>query len=234
VRDTALVRVALVACLVAAVALLAGCGSSGPSSNGVADKTPNQILAAAEAAAVAAKAVHVAGAIHQNGTPLTLNVHLVSGKGATGHMSENGVGFDIIRIGDKAYIRGSNAFYAKFAGPKTGKLLEGKWLVSSVSSGKFASLAPLTDQDAFFKGSLGAHGKLTKGAITTVNGQKVIALTDGNAGGTLYVATTGQPYPIQLVSPGNGAEGKITFDQWGNVVAITAPKNAVDVSKLTG
>ncbi len=67
-----------------------------------------------------------------------------------------------------------------------------------------------------------------------MNGQKVIGLTDGRGGGTLYVATTGQPYPIQLVSPGNGAEGKITFDQWGTTVTIAAPKSAIDISKLTG
>ena len=227
-------RVAPLACLVAAVALLAGCGSSGPKSNGVADKTPNQILAAAEVAALQAAGVHVSGKIAQNGTPLTLNLHLVKGKGGKGHMSENGTGFDIIRVGDKAFVRGSNAFYTRFAGAKAAKLLEGKWLVSSAGSGKFAPLTPLTDQVKFFQGSLGAHGKLTKGAVTTVNGQKVIALTDGNGGGTLYVATTGQPYPIQLVSPGNGAEGKITFDQWGTIVPIVAPKGAIDISKLTG
>lgn len=227
-------RVALPACLVAAVALLAGCGSSGPSSNGVAAKTPNQILAAAEVAALQAAGVHVSGKIAQNGTPLTLNIHLVKGKGGKGHMSENGTGFDIIRVGDKAYVRGSNAFYTRFAGAKAAKLLEGKWLVSSAGSGKFAPLTPLTDQVKFFQGSLSAHGKLSKGAVTTVNGQKVIALTDGKGGGTLYVATTGQPYPIQLVSPGNGAEGKITFDQWGTIVPIVAPKDAIDISKLTG
>jgi hypothetical protein len=228
------VRVALPACLVAAVVLLAGCGGGGSSSNGIAAKTPNQILAAAEAAAIKAQGVHVAGRIAQNGTPLTLNIHLVAGKGGKGHMSENGTGFDIIRIGDKAYVRGSNAFYTRFAGAKSAKLLEGKWLVSSANSGKFAPLTPLTDQVKFFKGSLSAHGKLTKGAATTVNGQKVIGLTDGRGGGTLYVATTGQPYPIQLVSPGNGAEGKITFDQWGTTVTIAAPKSAIDISKLTG
>ena len=67
-----------------------------------------------------------------------------------------------------------------------------------------------------------------------MNGQKVIALKDGANGGTLYVATTGTPYPVELVSPGNGKEGKVAFDQWNTTVTITSPKGAVDISKLKG
>jgi hypothetical protein len=226
-------RIASLACLAAAVALLAGCGSSGSKSNGVSEKSPTQILAAAEAASLAASAVRVSGSIVDNGTPLTLNLHLVSGKGGMGHMNEGGTGFDIIRIGDKAYIRGSDAFYKRFAGAAAAQLLKGKWLVGSASTGKFAALTPLTDTEKFFTGTLGSHGALTKGAETTINGQKVIALKSGT-GGTLYIATTGQPYPIELVSPGAGKSGKIIFDQWNNAIAITAPKGAVDISKLTG
>lgn len=227
-------RVSSLAGLVLAVAVLAGCGGGGPSSNGVASKTPNEILAAAKTAATQASAVHIAGSILEGVTPLTLDLHLAAAKGGKGHMSENHVGFDIIRIGDKAYIRGSNAFFTQFAGAATAKLLKGKWLVSSATTGKFAALTPLTDLEQFFKSALGRHDKLTKSAETTLNGQKVIALKDGANGGTLYIATTGKPYPVELVSPGNGKAGKITFDQWNNTVTITAPKGAIDISKLTG
>lgn len=220
--------------LVVVVAVLAGCGGGGSSSNGVAAKTPAEILAAAKTAATHASAVHIAGSILEGTTPLTLDLHLVAARGGTGHMSENGVGFDIIRVGNKAYIRGSEAFYKKFAGAATAQLLNGKWLVGSAATGRFAALTPLTDLQAFFTGALGPHDKLTKGVETTVNGQKVVALKDGANGGTLYVATTGTPYPVELVSPGNGKEGKVTFDAWNKTVTITAPKGAVDISKLKG
>jgi hypothetical protein len=227
-------RIAAVTGVVVAVVALAGCGGGGSSSNGVAAKSPAEILAAAKAAAIKASAVHIAGSIQEGTTPLTLDLHLVAAKGGTGHMSENGVGFDIIRVGNKAYIRGSEAFYKKFAGASAAQLLKGKWLVGSATAGRFAALTPLTDVHAFFTGALGRHDTLTKGAETTVNGQKVVALKDGANGGTLYVATTGTPYPIELVSPGNGKQGKVTFDQWNTAVTITAPKGAVDISKLTG
>jgi hypothetical protein len=228
-RETARVRIAAVTGVVVAVAVLAGCGGGGSSSNGVATKTPAEILAAAKSAATKASAVHTFGSIQEGATPLTLDLHLLAAKGGTGHMSENGVGFDIVRVGDKAYIRGSNAFYKKFAGASAAQLLQGKWLVGSAKTGRFAALTPLTDLRA-----LGRHDKLTKGAETTVNGQKVVALKDGANGGTLYVATTGTPYPVELVGPGNGQQGTVTFDQWNTTVTITAPKGAVDISKLNG
>jgi len=226
-------RIASLTGLVLAVAVLAGCGG-GSSSNGVASKTPTQILAAAEAAAAQASAVHISGSIVSNGTPLTLDLSLVAGKGGTGHMSTNGVGFDIVRVGDKAYIRGSEAFWKKFGNAAAAKLFKDKWLVGSATTGQFKALTPLTDLQGFFKGALGSHGTLKKGAETTVDGQKVIALTDTAKGGTLYIATTGKPYPIELVSPGNGKQGTVTFDQWNKTVTITAPKGAIDLSKLTG
>jgi hypothetical protein len=36
------------------------------------------------------------------------------------------------------------------------------------------------------------------------------------------------------VGPGNGQQGTVTFDQWNTTVTITAPKGAVDISKLNG
>ena len=122
--------------LVAAVALLAGCGGGGSSSNGVASKSATDIVAAAKTAATGASAVHISGAIVSGGTPIALDLTIVRGKGGTGHMSENGVGFDIVRVGDKVYIRGTDAFYKAFAGAAVAALLHGKWLEGSATTGQ--------------------------------------------------------------------------------------------------
>ena len=76
---------------------------------------------------------------------------------------------------------------------------------------------------------LGSHGKLAKGDETTVNGVKVIAVRDTTKGGTLYVATTGTPYPVFIQRAG---DGKITFDRWNEAFALKAPAGAVDLSKI--
>jgi hypothetical protein len=226
-------RVAPLAALVLTVAVLAGCGG-GSSSNGVASKSAADIFVAAQAAATGASAVHMSGTIMSGGAPITLDLHIVSAKGGTGHMTEKGAGFDVVRIGNKVYIRGSEAFFRGIAGAAAAQLLKGKWLVGSATTGELSAFTSLTDLRKFFVGALGSHGTLTKGRETTVNGQKVIAVTDTSKGGTIYVATTGKPYPIELDSPGNGKQGKITFDGWNRTVTITAPKGAIDVSKLNG
>ena len=226
-------RLISVAALVAAVALLAGCGG-GSNDNGVAAKSPTDILSAAQKAATGASAVHISGNIDTGGKPITVDLTLVRGKGGTGHMSENGLGFDIVRVGDKVYIRGSEAFYKAFAGAAAASLLKGKWLEGSATTGQLSSLTALTDLTAFFNGTLGSHGAVTKGSRSTVGSQKVIAIKDTKSGGTLYIATTGKPYPIELESPNGGKQGTVSFDNWDKTVAIVAPKGAIDISKLKG
>jgi hypothetical protein len=211
--------------------ILSGCGSSKSSSNGVVSKSANQIVQEAQTAAEAAKSVRLSGSIRSPNLSIRLDLQLLAGKGATGRMSENGLPFQLTRIGSDVYIKGSEAFYSHFAGAEAAKLLKGKWLKMPATSPDFESIVSFTDLGKFFSGVLSSHGKLAKGKTTTIAGQKVIALKDMTKGGTLYVATTGKPYPIELSSPG-GSSGAITFDRWNESVKLSTPANAVDVSKL--
>ena len=216
---------ALVVLMVAA----AGCGG-GSKSNGEAAKTADQVVTDAKTAATSAKAVHVSGSITDAGQPLTLDITIVKDAGGQGTMSESGLKFEIIRVGSKAYIKGSDAFLRKFAGAAGAQLLKGKWLQGSATTGDLAALAPLTDIGKLFNGALGSHGKLENNGETTFKGQKVVAIEDTTQGGTLYVASTGTPYPVAIV--GGKDQGTITFDKWNDTMSITAPKGAVDMSKL--
>lgn len=224
---------ATLAALALAAAVVAGCGSSssGSSENGVAAKSPTEILKASKAAADSASAVHVAGSMVSGGAPITLDLHLVAGKGGKGKISENGLSFELIQLNGTAYISGSSEFYKHFAGPAAAQLLQGKWLKASSTSGSLATLASLTDLKKLIDAALTQNGTLTKGAKTTISGQPAITVTDTTQNGSLYVATTGQPYPIQISKSGAGG-GKITFDEWNQPVAITAPANAVDINEL--
>ena len=123
-------------------------------------RRPTRSSADAKAAATSAKAVHVSGAITDAGQPLTLDITIVKGAGGQGTMSESGLKFEIIRVGNKAYIKGSAAFLRKFAGAAGAQLLRGKWLQGSATTGDLAALAPLTDITKLFNGALGSHGKL--------------------------------------------------------------------------
>ena len=215
-------------------AVLGGCGSSSSGSSsgsGIASKAPAEIVALAKVAADSASSVHVSGSIVSGGSPITLDLELLAGKGGRGRISENGLSFDLIQVGGTAYISGSPAFYSHFGGPTAAQLFQGKWLKAPTSNGSFSTLGSLTNLSQLVDSALASHGTLQKGATTTVNGQQAITITNASHGGTLYVATTGKPYPIQITKSGTSG-GKILFDRWNAPVTLVAPKNAIDLSQL--
>jgi hypothetical protein len=139
----------------------------------------------------------------------------------------------LVRIGTTAYIQGSAAFYRHLGGAAGAQLLGGKWLKGSSATGDLASLTSLTDPHALFESALSSHGTLVKSGTSSVKGQKVVTLTDTTKGGTLQVATTGQPYPLELAKSGTNG-GTIDFDRWNESVSLAAPPNAIDIAQLQG
>jgi hypothetical protein len=84
-----------------------------------------------------------------------------------------------------------------------------------------------------FSQLLTSHGALKKGATSTVNGHSAVPVTDSAKGGTIYVADSGKPFPIQLSKAGSGG-GVVRFTEYGKAVTLAAPANAVDISQLKG
>ncbi len=214
---------------VAVAAAVAGCGGS--SGNGVASKSPEAIVTTAGNAAANAKSVHVAGSFNSSGEQITMDLDLQTGK-ASGSMAVNGLSFKLVYLGGKVYINASPGFWTHFGGATAAALLKGKWL-SAPDTGQFASITSFANVHELFSKLTATHGSLVKGKTTKIDGRKVIAVSDTTKGGTLYVATTGKPYPIAVVKNG-GAGGRIDFSNYDKSVAISAPANAVDVTKLLG
>jgi hypothetical protein len=217
--------------LALAVLAIVGCGSSSSSGNGVASKSPADILAASKAAADSASSVHVAGTLASNGTPITLNLSLASGQGGRGQISEGSLSFELIVVGNTIYIKGSPAFYSHFGGTAAAQLFQGKWLKAPISSGELGSLAALTNFGKLLDQTLASHGTLAKGPTSTVAGAPVIELHDTSHNGSLFIATSGKPYPIQIVKHGSET-GHVTFTDWNRPVSLSPPSGAIDLSQL--
>jgi hypothetical protein len=209
---------------------LAGCGSSS-SGNGVASKSAAQIIAAARSAALSASAVHVSGRITSGGSPITLDLDLIAPRGGRGTLTDNGLGFELIQIGGTVYIKGSAAFYTRIAGPTAAQLLQGRWLKAPTASGQFSSIASLTDLNRLLSADLPDPRHLTKGKSTKLGGTPAIAVTDTAKGETVLVATTGRPYPLQLLKSGKGG-GQISLDRWNEPISLSAPANSIDITRL--
>jgi len=218
----------LAVCAAALAGGIAGCG--GASDNGVAAKSPDGIVTAASDAVSGVKSVHVSGSLLSGGSPITLDLTLVAGKGGGGQMAQNGLSFRLIDVGQVVYINGSDAFWSRIGGSSAVQLFHGKWL-RAPANGQFASIASLTNVQTLFNKLLSSHGTLAKGPTSTVAGQKAVAVVDTTKGGTLYVATTGQPYPVQIAKSGSQG-GRIVFDRYNESTSLSAPANAIDVSKL--
>jgi hypothetical protein len=211
--------------------LLGACGGSSSSGNGIASKSPKEIVAETRAAAEKASSVHVSGSIASASAPIALNLDLAAGRGGHGQLSEGGVGFEVIQTGGTVYIKGSPAFYRRIGGPAAAQLLQGKWLKAPATSSDFASISSLTDLRKLIDSALASQGKLTKSATKTVNGQPVVGVTDVTRGGTLFVATKGAPYPVAIVKSGSSG-GKVNFARWNEPVTIRPPADAIDISQL--
>ncbi|HWF73443.1 MAG TPA: hypothetical protein VG186_08870 [Solirubrobacteraceae bacterium] len=209
--------------------MLSACGG-GSSGNGVASKSANEIVTSALAAINTAKSAHIAGNVVSGTSPITLNLDLVSGQGGKGQMSEGGLGFQIEVIKHEVYINGSPAFWKHFGGAAAAQVFKGKWL-KAPASGQFASLAQLSNLHALLATVLSTHGALTKTGTTTINGVSAVGVRDTTNGGTLYVATTGQPYPIEILKQG-GQGGRITLGNFDQSVSLSPPANAIDISKF--
>lgn len=212
-------------------AALAGCGESPSSSNGVASKTPAEIAVAATEAAAGAATVHVAGSIVSEGQPISLDMELVAGKGGQGRLRLAGLDIRLVRIAQALYVKGGTAFYSRFAGPVAARALRGKWLKQSAGGGALASMATLTNLSQLIDLALADHGKLTRAAGRTVDGQRAVGVSDLAGGGTLYVAATGTPYPLEIVKRGAG-RGRLLFDHWNQPVSLGAPPNPININQL--
>lgn len=234
-------RLRILASVLLALALAAagvGCGgsskksssSTGTNDNGLAAKTPAEIVAAAKAAADAASSVHVHGSVFSSGSLVTLNMDLLTGRGGRGRISQNGLSFDVIEVGGNVYIRGSRRFYSHFAGAGAAQLLEGKWLKAPIKGSTLGPLASLTNLRELLDTTLANHGTLARGGTRKVGGQPAIGVRDTTRGGTMYVAASGKPYPLELTKTGGG--GSVTFSNWNAPVTLQAPKGAINLSEI--
>ncbi len=216
----------------AVLAALAGCGGSSSSASGIASEPPQKILNDSLAAANGLKSVHAAGTINSGAQHIAIDIQLVNGVGGKGRITLGGLSFKLVGINHYAYMQAPPAVWQKAGAPaSTAQQLQGKWL-RTPTTGQFASVASLTDIHTLFGQLLNQHGKSLKtGADSTVAGHKVVSVRSGQ--GTLYVAATGKPYPVELVKTGSEG-GKLDFDRFNQTVGLAAPTNTLNLPQTSG
>jgi hypothetical protein len=212
---------------------LAACGASTTAGNGLAGKSPAQILARARAAARGAATVRVTGSILDRGTPISLDMELVADKGGEGRVTFGSSTLELRGLDGYLYVKGDEAFVDRLAGPASGRLLRGSWLVGRANSPALRSLAGLTSLDGLVGGLLddASTDALEHAGSLELDGREAIGVRDAGEGGTMYVAATGTPYPLEIVWKG-AKSGNIAFESWNDAAEPEAPMHAISIKQL--
>ncbi len=223
-------RSILGACLVAALAT--ACGGSNGGSGGVrqeAGKAPLVILRDALRAARAARSVRLVGT-SRNSSVTALALELTGSRGGRGTATVSGLSFSIVRLGRSMYLRGDVGFTRHFAG-RAATQVGHRWFRVPPGRAQFKPFADLTNMRVLLTKLLSPSKRtLVKLSVRTVNGVRVIGLED-RGHGVLYVAASGTPYPVEIVSLPAGS-GKLVFGDWNRPVALRVPAGAVDLEHL--
>jgi hypothetical protein len=224
----------------------AGATSAAPSSaaatpsaagNQVAALSATEIVTKARDAFKKASSVHVTGGGTSGQNRFKVDMRYTADGKAVGTVDNGGETVELRRIGSVLYVKASAAFWSAAGGGKAGTLFGGKFVKAPISDQRVAPIASLTDKGSFIDSALATTGTVTKGATSTVNGTPAVALTikDSSGGSTLYVATTGEPVPLEAKPETGGTDtGKIDFVEYGAPVDVATPAAAqtVDVNAL--
>lgn len=210
--------------------VLAGCGGDGDSGNGVAELGVDEIFAEAQEAIDAAETARIVGTGSIEGEAMELDLTYGPDSGV-GTIGLGGAEFELTSVDGNVYMFGSSATWEQLGGGAFASMLADKYVLIPADDPSFSEMTEFLDLSAMGSELLVPDGEVTKGDETEINGQAVIALVDED-GSTLYVATTGEPLPVQ-VTPPEGESGTMDFE-WGVEVDVTAPDEAdvVDLSEI--
>jgi hypothetical protein len=227
---------ALLAAAVSAAVLVAGCssGSGGgsaattPATNGIENKSAQEIVDAASAAAKAASAVHVAGTA--GGTDLDVRIGSDAGHAT---LTTSGQTVEVLRIGTDHYIKGDAAFWTGQGGATAAAKLTGKWVkIGSTLAAQYEQFLTV----ASFFADLSSGDPVVKGDRASVGGTHAIAVKDTKDQSLLYVSMVGRPLPLKATSSASDG-GTVTFSDWDvPVTDLVAPpaSEVVDITAQTG
>ncbi len=221
-------RPRLIIAALTVAATLAGCDST---SDPLAGKTPEEILAATRAAAQAASSVDITTSAAQGPLKITTSQQLTSDGGwAKLHFLR--LDYEVIRIGNTIYAKGNPVFYRRIL-RKHVSIPPGTWLKGSANTGKLARLTDLTQLQPNISRLLNNTNQLTKGPTSTINGTPTIALQDTGKlyKGTIYITNNNPPYPQQITKTGRETN-HTTLTNWNQPTTLTAPTNTIEINKL--
>ncbi|WP_328540151.1 hypothetical protein [Streptomyces sp. NBC_00344] len=220
-------------------------GHPAAADNGLGSLSADQISRRAHQALFGAGSLHIStrGNLGQSGTPTTMDLSLdraANCRGAVGLGKQGSV--EIIKRGQTVWIKPDRAFWKHQTpgGDAAASMFAGQYLKGSAKKAPLKGMAQVCDLDAFLEAtSRSPHTTrpaLTKGRPTKIHGVSVIPVSGvaGHRTETLYVATEGKPYPVQLSVRGPSELATVRFTDFGKPVSTKTPPadRTIDLSTL--
>lgn len=202
-----------------------------PNGNGVESMSPQEALAAADAAMTAARDVQYTGTVTTSLTGVAKtyeSVKLVSGKDCSEILTHDGViEFGYVVKGRKSYLRASKGFWRSSGIPGwAARKLHQRWVVSKARKSerracRTSEIVPTEHRETFVAQPLVRH----------VNGSPSIEYrgSDGSDPLTLNIATTGPAYLLRVHSAGADDEMAYVLRGVDTGTKVKRPKRARDV-----
>jgi hypothetical protein len=196
----------------------AGCGSGG---DPLARMTANQVVTKALGDLKSAPSFGISGTtVEGQGVLESMRLEFKHGTGCEGTVSWGSKGsVYLVVIGGTAWEKPDNAYWKTYEGTSAAHviaLIGGRYLKGSASDSYFAALAQLCDT---FASSFEVPKDLAKEAATTVDGQRVVPLTDKK--GTTDVTDTSSPRILRVTGTNAGISTGLSFTY--SLVSLTAP-----------
>ncbi len=229
---------------------VAGCGgdstpaasstaATAAADNGVGALTATEILKKASDAAASADSVTIKGDFTQGSETVGLNMAMAR-DAADGTLTINGVDVQLRLVGDTIFMKGSKDFWTALGLGSQGEVLSAlvadKWfsvpLDTTENASGLSSLGQFTDKDGLLQSLVNTDKSVTVAGTSEINGQPVVLVSNGK--GTLAIATTGEPYPIQVKGDSTDGTGTIDFINWNGPVNAVKPSGAIDLDVLMG
>jgi hypothetical protein len=228
-----------------------GCGSdSNDGSNGMESKPPEEVLKETAKALRRAKSFH-AEATEASSSIVKADIGLP--KELRLALKEKDSSASIIVADGSFYMKGNAAWWKEVEAGRDADALAGRWFKVPFALAK--ELTQVLDPKTLSRCLVTEHGTLTRGGTTTVDGQRAIVIIDkgdrpGSAPGKLYVAATGEPLPLRIVTTGKQRPGghkdpecgddtpaeagdTVVFSDYNDPLDISAPPAAVDLGNET-
>jgi hypothetical protein len=220
--------------LSACVVLLCSCGDGGSHGNGIASQSPTRAIARVESAAGEAATVHVTGSVAgpaRDASPVAIDMELVRDQGGRGTVAVGGLQAQLEQDAGWLYVKANPSLLRELVGSKAAARLAGRWLKGPADRGPLKPLTSLTELRTLLAATLSSHRGVTSEGSETVSGQPAVGLRDTATGATLYVASTGMPYPLALVKPGPEG-GTVRFDRWNQAISLEAPPDPLNIKSV--